>query len=266
MVFGRIEDCSMNTSEKPIWKADVHTHTTVSDGLLTRKQMAARAKAAGLHLFSFTDHDRISRLEDVADEFKESFVPGGEISSAQGHVNVLVPQGVTIKGIARMRRLRYTVEEIHDLGGKAVIPHLGSGIPLMSAYEEAVDDIYQRGGKVDGIETGTYPTYQHAERAKRLAEKYAIAQLGVSDDHFGNIGREYITIFERKTDSAKDDFFEALESGTTQAQKSDEEKYTISMAVMLKQMARGFFFDADEKLKKENMITLAKSWYSILKD
>ena len=42
-----------------ILNADLHCHSTVSDGTLEPEVLAARAKANGVELWSLTDHDEI---------------------------------------------------------------------------------------------------------------------------------------------------------------------------------------------------------------
>ena len=39
--------------------ADLHCHSTVSDGTLAPEVVAARAKANGVELWALTDHDEI---------------------------------------------------------------------------------------------------------------------------------------------------------------------------------------------------------------
>src|SRR5690606_46553 len=42
-----------------ILNADLHCHSVVSDGTLTPEQLAARARANGVDLWSLTDHDEV---------------------------------------------------------------------------------------------------------------------------------------------------------------------------------------------------------------
>jgi len=62
---------------------DLHCHSTVSDGVLSPKQVAQRAHANGVSLWALTDHDEVGGLamaEQTATELGMSFVPGVEIS------------------------------------------------------------------------------------------------------------------------------------------------------------------------------------------
>lgn len=65
-------------------KADLHTHTIYSDGLHTPEEMAAFAKAAGLKIFSMTDHDNMDgneRKRAATEALGMIYVPGWEVSA-----------------------------------------------------------------------------------------------------------------------------------------------------------------------------------------
>src|SRR5690625_7812225 len=62
---------------------DLHTHSTISDGVLTPEDLAQRAHAHGTQLWALTDHDEVSglaRAQQVAEELGIQFIPGVEIS------------------------------------------------------------------------------------------------------------------------------------------------------------------------------------------
>ncbi|WP_428851257.1 3',5'-nucleoside bisphosphate phosphatase [Imbroritus primus] len=63
--------------------ADLHCHSTVSDGMLPPEALAARAKTNGVELWALTDHDEVGGLvaaRHAAHAEGLSFVPGVEIS------------------------------------------------------------------------------------------------------------------------------------------------------------------------------------------
>lgn len=65
-------------------RADLHLHSVYSDGKYTPQELAARAKAAGLDLYSVTDHDSMEGAEEKASAAREaglSYVQGWEVSS-----------------------------------------------------------------------------------------------------------------------------------------------------------------------------------------
>jgi len=63
--------------------ADLHCHSVVSDGTLTPEELAARAKANGVELWSLTDHDEIGgqhRAAAAARSQGKAYLTGTEIS------------------------------------------------------------------------------------------------------------------------------------------------------------------------------------------
>jgi predicted metal-dependent phosphoesterase TrpH len=67
--------------------ADLHCHSTVSDGLLTPAELAQRAKANGVELWALTDHDELGGLGEArqaAEAIGLAFVGGVEISVSWG--------------------------------------------------------------------------------------------------------------------------------------------------------------------------------------
>ena len=66
-----------------ILNADLHSHSTVSDGTLSPETLAERAKANGVELWALTDHDEVSgqqRARDAARSLSLLYLSGVEIS------------------------------------------------------------------------------------------------------------------------------------------------------------------------------------------
>ena len=93
--------------------ADLHCHSTVSDGTLEPEVIAARAHARGVELWALTDHDEMSgqrRARDAALALGMDYLAGCEISvSFAGETVHIVGLGVDIddpaliEGLARTR-------------------------------------------------------------------------------------------------------------------------------------------------------------------
>jgi len=65
-------------------KADLHTHTIYSDGILTPSELMQKAKAVGLDALSITDHDTFEgylNAKDIAGDFDIILIPGCEFST-----------------------------------------------------------------------------------------------------------------------------------------------------------------------------------------
>ena len=64
-------------------KLDLHMHSTISDGSDSPEQLLKNIKAAGISLFSVTDHDSVKSAEIMRELVRDSdllFIPGVEFS------------------------------------------------------------------------------------------------------------------------------------------------------------------------------------------
>lgn len=74
-------------------RADLHSHSLISDGTLAPAELVARAHAHGVELFALTDHDELAGLEDAvgaAHRLGLPFVPGVEVSVTWGSTTIHV--------------------------------------------------------------------------------------------------------------------------------------------------------------------------------
>ena len=72
-------------------KADLHFHTTHSDGTASPEAMVSMVRKRGLDAFSITDHDTpgdIKEYERLAKEHGLVYVSGMEVTSEKGHILV----------------------------------------------------------------------------------------------------------------------------------------------------------------------------------
>lgn len=116
-----------------ILNADLHCHSTISDGTLTPETLAARAKANGVELWSLTDHDEVAgqhRAIAAARELGMPYLTGTEISVTFANVTVhIVGLGfdpdhpAMVQGLAATRGGRgERAREMSDQLAKAGIP------------------------------------------------------------------------------------------------------------------------------------------------
>ncbi len=64
-------------------KADLHTHTNYSDGVLSPAELVKKARAAGLSTISITDHDHVGALDEaieIGHHMGVTVIPGLELS------------------------------------------------------------------------------------------------------------------------------------------------------------------------------------------
>lgn len=65
-------------------RADLHLHTFYSDGIFSPRDVLIRAREAGLHAVSITDHDNIAAVleaTEVAEELGIELIPGVELNA-----------------------------------------------------------------------------------------------------------------------------------------------------------------------------------------
>ncbi len=110
---------------------EIHTHSTVSDGVFSPAALAAFLKRCGVQLWALTDHDTSEGCAEAAEAAAEHgirFIPGMEISAQQDGQSIHVlgygfdPQHPEIlaygerMGRARAQRMEAMRERICELG------------------------------------------------------------------------------------------------------------------------------------------------------
>ena len=120
--------------------ADLHSHSTASDGTLDAATLAARAKANGVELWALTDHDELSGLpaaRAAAQAAGLRFVDGIEVSVTFAGTTVhIVGLGID----PRNEELAAGIDEVRA-GRELRAKQMGDGlarIGIQGAYEGAV--------------------------------------------------------------------------------------------------------------------------------
>ena len=203
-------------------KADLHLHTTASDGTPTVEQLLAYVAArTDLRVIAVTDHDTISgalRARELADRRGATFevIVGEEVTSREGHIIGLWLRERVVPGMTAAE----TVAAIHAQGGLAFAAHpffrarrrSRPGAPMM----EGVGRLLRRVAfdAVEGI-NGT-PCLQVANlRARRFNRRYCrLPEVGGSDAHIlAAVGKSH-TLFPGRT---AEDLRRALQEGAVMA-------------------------------------------------
>ena len=128
--------------------ADLHVHTTASDGTLLPYDVVARAKQAGLQAIAITDHDSVGGLSEAKAAGKNlslTVFPGIELSTEidSHEIHILGfcidhQHQVLLSLLDTLQKSRYTraqrmVENLVSLGYKieldAVLQHAGGAAP-----------------------------------------------------------------------------------------------------------------------------------------
>jgi 3',5'-nucleoside bisphosphate phosphatase len=110
---------------------DLHCHSSVSDGVMTPSEVAARAKANGVDIWALTDHDEVGGIAEAraaARTLDMDYVAGVEISATwAGHTlhivglhidetNEALIQGLATTRTGRTRRAQEIASELEKAG------------------------------------------------------------------------------------------------------------------------------------------------------
>ncbi|MFN8534519.1 MAG: PHP-associated domain-containing protein [Dehalococcoidia bacterium] len=173
----------------PAGKADVHLHSTFSDGMMSIEQILDWVEEkTDLDVIAITDHDELAgglhaRELVQAGSYRFEVIVGAEISTRHGHLLALFIE----KPIRAYRSLDWTIEAVRDQGGLCIVPHPMSWLTT-SVGERALDRaMAHHTPGIVGIEVANptiagQVTRQKVERLNR--ERYGLAETGGSDAHF----------------------------------------------------------------------------------
>lgn len=175
------------------FRADLHTHSTCSDGTKTPEELILLAKKAGLKGLSITDHDSINAYESAIPRAKEEGIwlgAGVEFSTMQGSLSVhllgydidIANEGIRAlckrhldRRIDRNKRIldkldrsgmrvdRTPLEEMWDRGVPIGRPHIASALvdagfvpSIQQAFNQWIGDgkpCFERGDSITTDET-----------------------------------------------------------------------------------------------------------------
>ncbi len=188
---------------------DPHIHSTYSsDSTASPCDIVKQARAIGLDAIAVADHNTIKGSKatiEAAKDFKDLVViPAMEISSSKGHIVALGISEDVNKGLSPEE----TVENIRDQGGIAIAAH-----PFVRYREGLCDNV--RDLDIDAIEVlnSRYIFGYSNWRAKNLAIKRNIPEIGSSDAHFLEAIGSCVT--ELDADFSSESIIEVILSGKT---------------------------------------------------
>jgi predicted metal-dependent phosphoesterase TrpH len=177
-----------HSSGKP-GRADVHMHSTFSDGIGTIEQILWHAQHhTNLAVIALTDHDVVEgalRARDLwaRGHYRFDFIVGEEISTQQGHLLALFIEKRIRPGLSMER----SIDLVHEQGGLAIVAHPLNRVFRHSCQREVLDRIaWSQDTWLDGIETwnasfcGIYANRVAMSANRRV---YGWPELGNSDAH-----------------------------------------------------------------------------------
>mgnify|MGYP005845217279 CR=1 FL=1 len=199
-------------------RADLHIHTTASDGIHTVRQVLEHITRMGsLDVIAITDHDCLDAslwAYQQRHQYPFDIVPGLEVTSVDGHVLAL---WVT-SPIPAYLSLQETVAAIHEQDGIAVLAHpLELTIAPQTFWRYLTQPEVLLKAGVDAVEVfnaGAF-TVGCNQLAKLAYRNKQIPQLGGSDSHMcATIGRG-VTRFRGRTAA---ELRESIANGLTSAE------------------------------------------------
>lgn len=183
--------------------ADLHVHTTRSDGWWEPERVAEAAVARGLNAVGITDHDDIAAGFAVADAAARRGLPlrvyvGQEVSARADGRDVHVLGLDLTDEIRPWQSIPATVEAILKQGGFPILPHpraAGRGLPTFAqilALDIPVAVEIYNASMIDlkRLKDRSLPAANDDARAFYEANRERLAgAVGGTDAHFRTIGR-----------------------------------------------------------------------------
>jgi predicted metal-dependent phosphoesterase TrpH len=188
---------------KRIGKADLHMHTTASDGMGTVEEVLEHVQYnTDLDVIAITDHDEIRgawAARDLAAKrnYRFEIIMAQEVTSRHGHILIY---GIE-EPFKMFQSLEKTVEWAHERNGVVIIPHPLSFMTL-SVGEKKLRSLFDKSIAVDGIEVlnPSIAGYVRRHRVRDVnSQEWHLAEIGNSDAHFPRHIASAYTTFEGQT-------------------------------------------------------------------
>lgn len=200
-------------------KADIHIHTTHSDGMASVQQVFDFVEnETDLDLIAITDHDMFDGADEARNlaarrRYRFQVLTGMEVTTVEGHLLVL---GID-KPVRSLQGLDKTIAQVHEQGGVVIAPHPMSWMirsigrnGLLRIHHNPHDEVY-----FDGFES-LNPSLAGrvvARQARALnARILRLAETAGSDSHVLPTIGTAVTVYPGTT---ADDLLRALKEKTT---------------------------------------------------
>ncbi|MEJ5198336.1 MAG: PHP domain-containing protein [Anaerolineae bacterium] len=167
-------------------RADLHLHTTYSDGMGTVEAVLEAARRAGLDIIAITDHDTLQgalRGRDLGPRYGVGVIPGVEITTAEGHLLAYWVE----RPIPAGRPLIETLLRVGEQGGLCIAAHpTAQWVPSLgaAAIRRALRDA-DAARILVGIEVYNMglPRLVNNRSAQALGQETGLAQVANTDSH-----------------------------------------------------------------------------------
>lgn len=158
-----------------IVKADLHIHTTISDGVNSPKEVVLAAFYKGLNAIAITDHDTFQgaiTARKYVDGLDILVIIGCEVSSLRGDILVLCDSPINIS-----RNINELIDLAHASNCLVIPAH------PFDVWRNSIDD-YIYDYKWDAIEVYNASSTDYANKQAQIAAKImGLPGIGNSDAH-----------------------------------------------------------------------------------
>lgn len=225
-------------------KADLHVHSTYSDGMMTVQQILDWVEEkTDLDVLAITDHDDVEgglRARELAARggYRFEVIAGAEISTRDGHLIALFLE----RPVRSSRSIEETVEAVREQGGLCIVPHPMSWLTTSIGERALNRAMAHHTPGISGIEVAN-PTI--AGRVTRLKvarlnrTRYGLAETGGSDAHFlPAIGSAYTTFAGKTAEDLRRSLGARLTAGTLRADRVEP----VPVRDLLRQQGRSLLW------------------------
>jgi len=165
-------------------RADLHMHTTESDGRLSREELFKHAKERGVDMIAITDHDTCLHVEEnfkLAEKYEMHYVPGIELSTLYKGKNVHVLGYFTDDSHSSKAMLDYykMIKKGREDRARQFVINLKKHFNIKITYEQLVkhsNGIIARPHIAKAI-LENYPEYTHNEVFDRFIGDHSKAYV-----------------------------------------------------------------------------------------
>ncbi len=163
---------------------DLHSHTHHSDAPGSVAELATAARQRGLEFLAVTDHNTTSHFPFLAAQEGPTLLPGEEVTSYHGHMNVWGNARLIDFRVRDVSELRSVIDAAHAQGAIVSASHPTiSGMDWGFGYDLPLDCIEVWHGRAGVLNSASLAIWE-----RLLAAGRAVVAVGGSDVHIGKPG------------------------------------------------------------------------------
>ena len=216
-------------------KMDSHIHSEYSSDSSSKiDDILKVAQNENIDVIAISDHNTVDGTDEVLKKTRNTdilAIPSIEISSTQGHILGFGCEENVPKDLSPQD----TIDRIHDLGGLAIIPH-----PYCFYRHGLLCKEDPMNLRIDAIETknARFIVGYCNHKARNLAKKKDIPQLGASDAHYWKFVGDCFSLIKAEKDI--DSILKAIKKGRVEAHGKGTSNMLLSKYLFEKKFLKKF--------------------------